>query len=61
MANHGHKDQQHHHHGHGHEPPSPPQTGKKGLHKQWWFWVVIALMLGGMIMYIISLDESILP
>jgi hypothetical protein len=36
--------------------------GKKpALHKNWVTWVVVALMLGAMLMYVLSDDESIQP
>jgi len=46
----------HHHAGHGHDGPR-----KKPFHKDWRLWVVVALMLLGIIVYILTLDESVRP
>ena len=32
-----------------------------GLHRKWWFWIAVGLMLAGMFMYVASDDESIQP
>lgn len=45
-----------HHHQHDHEHEG--EKKKMRLHKDWRAWVVVLLMLGGMVMYIASLDES---
>jgi hypothetical protein len=39
-----------HHHSHG--------TTKRPLHKDWRAWLVVLLMLGGMLIYVASFDES---
>ena len=35
--------------------------GKRGLHKDWRTWVVVAVMLAAIGMYVASLDDSVLP
>jgi hypothetical protein len=35
--------------------------GSRQLHKDWRTWVVVGLMLTAMIMYVLTLDDSILP
>jgi hypothetical protein len=50
-------DHAHHHHaGHEHDHPR-----KKPFHKDWRLWVVVALMLVGIIVYILTLDERVRP
>lgn len=51
---HEHNHSKHAHHG-------EARATKKGIHHTWWFWVAIVLMLGGMFMYVASLDEAIQP
>jgi hypothetical protein len=46
----------HDHHQHSHSPPK-----RKPIHKNIWTWVVVALMLAGMLMYVLSDDESLQP
>jgi hypothetical protein len=53
-----------HEHGkqhHGHEQHHHSGRKKTPIHKHWLTWVVIALMLGAMLMYIFSDDESLQP
>jgi hypothetical protein len=54
MTQHDHKHhaggKEHHHSG-----------GRKALHKNWVTWVVVGLMLAGMLMYVLSDDESLQP
>lgn len=52
-------DQKHKHHGHKQQHHAPAK--RKGLHKNWITWVGIALMLGAMLMYVLSDDESLQP
>ena len=57
MSNHNHgHDHQGHDHSHSHKPAS-----SGGLAKNWKVWLVIGLMLLGMLIYILTLDESIQP
>ena len=64
MSDHDHS-HGHGHHGHahshdqGHSHGTPPS--KSGLHKDWRLWVVVGLMLLGMVIYILTLDESLRP
>jgi hypothetical protein len=48
----------HPHHSHGHQP-TPPWW--KRSHKDWRVWVVVILMLAAMVIYILTLDESLWP
>jgi hypothetical protein len=43
--------------GHGHAKRAP----SRGLHRDWRFWVAIALMLAAMVAYVLSMDESLQP
>ena len=36
-------------------------TNKKRIHHDWRFWTAIGLMLLGMIVYVLSFDESLRP
>ena len=36
-------------------------SGSRQLHKDWRTWVVVGLMLTAMIIYVLTLDDSILP
>lgn len=54
------------HHGHGgqhdhdkHDHSHAP--ARKGVHKDWRVWVIVGLMLLGMLIYILTLDESLQP
>jgi hypothetical protein len=46
----------HDHHEHSHSPPK-----RKAIHKSIWTWIVVALMLGAMLIYVLSDDESLQP
>ncbi len=37
------------------------QGTRTGIHKDWRAWVVVGLMLGAMVVYVMSLDESFGP
>jgi len=54
MSEHDHA--HHHHAGHDHDRPR-----KRPFHKDWRLWVVVGLMLVGIIVYILTLDESVRP
>ena len=56
MAHHEHSHGHNHAHGKDHHP-----HGKPGIHRRWWFWVAVLLMLGGMVMYVTTLDEALEP
>lgn len=53
---HGHR---HGHHGHGEVEHN--HRGSKGLHKDWRAWLVVGLMLAAMVVYVLSMDESLQP
>jgi len=50
-------------HKHGNSPSSrrPQEIGRRKLHKDWRVWLAVALMLAAMAMYVLSLDESVVP
>ena len=50
-----------HSHGHAGHHHDQPRTGRKPVHKDWRVWVIVGLMLLGMLVYILTLDESIRP
>jgi hypothetical protein len=52
-------DHQHDQHGHHNHQTHPHQ--RRPIHHNWWFWVAIALMLAGMLMYVMSDDEELQP
>jgi ABC-type nickel/cobalt efflux system permease component RcnA len=54
MTHHDHKHSDHH--GHDHRPPA-----RRGLHKDWRAWLVVGLMLIAMAVYVLTMDESIVP
>jgi hypothetical protein len=47
-----------HNHNHGHEHHAKKS---RGLHRDWRAWLVVALMLAAMAMYLLSGDESFQP
>lgn len=49
---------QHEHHGRQHEHH---HNKRKGIHKDWRAWLLVALMLGAMAIYVFTMDESIRP
>ena len=46
---------------HKHNPGTPHGSARKGLHRNWRFWVAVGLMLAAMFAYVISDDESLQP
>jgi hypothetical protein len=54
---------------HHHDHPASKKEGRsedgkphrRRLHKDWRAWLVVALMLAAVIIYVLTLDESILP
>jgi hypothetical protein len=58
------KDRSHdhgHHGGHGHQHGHAKRAAARGLHRDWRFWVAVALMLAAMVAYVLSMDESLVP
>ncbi len=55
----------HHNHGqgHGHDKKGHAKHGtkKRPLHRDWRLWVAVVLMLFSMFIYIITMDESMVP
>jgi len=37
------------------------ESNSRKLHKDWRVWLAVGIMLAAMIMYVLSLDESIVP
>lgn len=48
---------EHEHHGHHNHQTHP----KRSPHKDWRIWLAVGLMLAGMGVYVITMDESVLP
>jgi hypothetical protein len=57
MAKHNHKHSESHRHATGDEGKS----SSRKLHKDWRVWLVVGIMLAAMIMYVLTLDDSIVP
>jgi hypothetical protein len=57
MAKHNHKHSESHRQAKRDEGES---SGKK-LHKDWRVWLAVGIMLAAMIMYVLTLDDSIVP
>lgn len=45
----------------GHAEQHYDKTASRGWHKSWVTWVVVVLMLAAMVVYILSLDNEIVP
>ena len=54
-----HNEHPHHNHDHKHQPSN--HSSKKGIHRDWRFWVAVILMLAAMGAYVTSDDESLQP
>ena len=54
MSDHSHEHAKHRHSG-------KAQSSKWQLHKDWRAWLVVTLMVAAVIMYVLSLDDSIVP
>jgi hypothetical protein len=57
---------QHDKHGHGHDKHNHGAAAHSApwyttVHRNWVFWVAVALMLVGMVVYVMSLDEGLQP
>jgi hypothetical protein len=57
MTQHSHKHSESHRHGR--EDEGEPSSMK--FHKDWRVWLVVGMMLLAMIMYVLTLDDSIVP
>jgi len=50
------------HHNHGTaESYGDTKASRRKWHKDWRVWVVVILMLGAMAIFILTLDESVMP
>ncbi len=56
MTHHEHDPQ---HHGRQHEHHHTHK--RRGIHRDWRVWLAVAIMLGAMFMYVMSMDESLAP
>ena len=57
MTQHNHKHSGSEKHNHEHKE----KTGIRNLHKDWRTWVVVGLMLAAISMYVLTLDDSVIP
>ena len=57
MATHNHK----HSELHRQEKRDEGESSSKKLHKDWRVWLAVGIMLAAMIMYVLTLDDSIVP
>jgi ABC-type Zn2+ transport system substrate-binding protein/surface adhesin len=57
MPHHSHK----HSESHRHERASHAESGDRKFHKDWRVWLAVVTMLVAIIMYVLTLDESIVP
>ncbi len=57
MTQHNHK----HSAPHGHAQGKGGESSTKKFHKDWRVWLVVGMMLAAMFIYVLTLDESILP
>jgi Ca2+/H+ antiporter len=57
MAKHNHK----HSESHRQERRGDGESSSKKLHKDWRVWLVVGIMLAAIIMYVLTLDDSIVP
>jgi hypothetical protein len=37
------------------------ESGSRKFHKDWRVWLALLLMLGGIVLYVLTLDDSIIP
>jgi len=51
----------HHDHNHGKNHSHEHRAPKAGIHRQWWFWVAVVLMLAAMFGYVATMDEALGP
>jgi len=57
MTQHNHK----HSESHRHVREENSESGGKKLHKDWRVWLAVIIMLAAIIMYVLTLDDSIVP
>jgi hypothetical protein len=57
MTQHNHK----HSESHRHAPRDEAESSNKKLHKDWRVWLVVGIMLAATIIYVLTLDDSIVP
>jgi len=57
MTNHNHK----HSESHRQAKRDESESSSKKLHKDWRVWLAVGIMLAAMIMYVLTLDDSIVP
>jgi hypothetical protein len=57
MAKHNHK----HSESHRQAKRDEGESSSKKLHKDWRVWLAVGIMLAAMIMYVLTLDDSIVP
>ena len=55
--------QEHHKHSapHRHTQGNEDRSAERSFHKDWRLWLAVGLMLTAMIVYVLTLDESIVP
>lgn len=55
--------QPHHKHSEsqGHAHGSESEAGSRKFHKDWRVWLMVGMMLAAMAMYVLTLDDSIVP
>jgi hypothetical protein len=46
---------------HGHARGNESKSGSKRFHKDWRVWVMEGMMLAAMFIYVLTLDESVVP
>ncbi len=57
MAKHNHK----HSESHRHARRGGSESSSKKLHKDWRVWLTVGIMLAAIIMYVLTLDDSVVP
>ena len=46
---------------HEHDRHHNHSGGKRGVHKDWRAWVAVVLMLAAIVVYVLTMDESLTP
>ena len=46
---------------HGHSRVNETKSGSNKFHKDWRVWVAVGIMLAAILMYVVTLDESVVP
>ncbi len=57
MTHHNHK----HSESHGHTAGNGSESGSKRFHKDWRVWLAVLVMLAAMFIYVLTLDDSVVP